>query len=201
MIILAEMELVEPDNLAEWRAWLEANHSSSREIWLVLKKGGKNDLSLSMTAAVDEALCYGWIDSRTKRLDAVRYLLRLTPRKVGGKWSDRNLQRAKDLIDEGRMTEAGKMKLPNDFHRPVASSDVSEHDERIPPELECALNGEENAWATFMALTPGKRKEFVRWVSSAKRPETMEKRILRTIELIGMGKSLTEEMMDKWTKK
>ena len=196
------MELVEPDNLAEWRSWLEANHNINQEIWLVLQKGGKKDPQLTMTEAVDEALCFGWIDSRTKRLDDVRYMLRLTPRKVGAKWSNRNLQRAKDLIAEGRMTDAGKMKLPNYFLQSVASSDVSsEDDEDLPQELEISLKREANIWTAFIALKPGKRKEFIRWVSSAKRPETREKRILRTIELIGMGRSLTEEMMNKWTKR
>jgi uncharacterized protein YdeI (YjbR/CyaY-like superfamily) len=196
------MELVEPDNLAEWRSWLEANHNINQEIWLVLQKGGKKDPQLTMTEAVDEALCFGWIDSRTKRLDDVRYMLRLTPRKVGAKWSNRNLQRAKDLIAEGRMTDAGKMKLPNNFLQSVASSDVSsEDDEDLPQELEISLKREANIWTAFIALKPGKRKEFIRWVSSAKRPETREKRILRTIELIGMGRSLNEEMMNKWTKR
>jgi uncharacterized protein YdeI (YjbR/CyaY-like superfamily) len=129
-------------------------------------------------------------------------MLRLTPRKVGAKWSNRNLQRAKDLIAEGRMTDAGKMKLPNNFLQSVASSDVSsEDDEDLPQELEISLKREANIWTAFIALKPGKRKEFIRWVSSAKRPETREKRILRTIELIGMGRSLNEEMMNKWTKR
>ena len=196
------MELVEPQNLAEWRAWLEANHFRSREIWIILKKGRKKDLCLSMKDAVDEALCYGWIDSRTKCLDDARYMLRMTPRKVGAKWSDRNLQRARELAEEGRMTYAGKMKLPNDFHQPVATSDVMpDHDGEMPPELESALQEEANVMTAFIALTPGRRKEFLRWVSSAKRPETRKKRILRTIELIRMGRSLTEDMMNKWTNK
>jgi uncharacterized protein YdeI (YjbR/CyaY-like superfamily) len=100
------------------------------------------------------------------------------------------------------MTDAGKMKLPNNFLQSVASSDVSsEDDEDLPQELEISLKREANIWTAFIALKPGKRKEFIRWVSSAKRPETREKRILRTIELIGMGRSLNEEMMNKWTKR
>jgi uncharacterized protein YdeI (YjbR/CyaY-like superfamily) len=195
------MEIVEPENLAEWRAWLDANHETSKEIWLVLKKGGKG-APLSMTDAVDEALCFGWIDSRTKRLDGVRYLLRLTPRKQGAKWSERNLQRVRVLIDEGRMTDAGEVKLPNDFRRSVAATDSSPgRDQEVPPELEKALKLEASVWTAFMSLTPGRRKEFIRWVSSAKRPETREKRIRKTVELVGAGRSLTEEMMSKWTSK
>jgi uncharacterized protein YdeI (YjbR/CyaY-like superfamily) len=194
------MEPVEPQNLAEWRDWLEANHCSCMEIWIVLKKGRNKGLCLSMKDAVDEALCYGWIDSRIKHLDGTRYMLRVTPRKEGTKWSERNLERARELAQEGRMTDAGKMKLPNNFHQPVASQDVTPgYDEEIPPELESALKEEDNVLSAFNALTPGRRKEFIRWVSSAKRPETRKKRILRTIELIRMARSLTEDMMDKWS--
>ena len=195
------MEIVEPEDLAEWRAWLDANNETSHEIWLALKKGGKGAL-LSMTNAVDEALCFGWIDSRTKRLDDVRYLLRLTPRKQGAKWSERNLQRVRVLIDEGRMTDAGMVKLPDDFRRSVAATGSSPGpDQEVPPELDNALKLEASVWTAFMSLTPGRRKEFIRWVSSAKRPGTREKRIRRTVELVGMGRSLTEEMMSKWTSK
>lgn len=109
------MDLIEPTNIAEWRTWLEANYQATGEIWLVLTKHGKKGSALSMNDAVDEAICFGWIDSRTKRLDESKYMLRLTPRKSVTKWSDRNLQRAKDLIDEGRMTDAGMLKLPSEF--------------------------------------------------------------------------------------
>ncbi len=195
------MDLVEPKNTAEWRAWLEANHTIRREIWLVLTKGRKDSSTLTITDAVDEALCFGWIDSRGKRLDESRYMLRLTPRKDDTHWSQRNLYRARKLIDEGRMTDAGMSRLPIDFNDLIASPTASaEQDLVFPPDLEDALKRELN-WDAFSSLPPGKRREFIRWVSSAKRPETRQRRIERTVALIRAGKSLTEDMMSKWSKK
>ena len=185
---------------AEWRAWLEANHQASKEIWLVLTKDGRKGSALTMKDAVDEAICFGWIDSRTKRLDDAKYMLRLTPRKNVTKWSDRNLQRARDLIDEGRMTDAGMLKLPREF-KGSAPDIPSEQEATLPPELERALNGDIVVQNAFRTLTPGRRKEFIRWVSGAKRPGTRQKRVDRTVELIRMGRSLTEDMMNRWSKK
>jgi uncharacterized protein YdeI (YjbR/CyaY-like superfamily) len=195
------MDSFEPNNVAEWRAWLEVNHNTSIEIWLVIPKGRKGGSALTMTDAVDEAMCFGWIDSRTKGLDEDRFMLRMTPRKEVTNWSERNLKRAKALIDEGRMTEAGIFKLPSDFLvSAVKSGPSSEENATIPPELESALNKDTDVWNTFQTLAPGKRREFVRWVSSAKRPETRSRRIARTVELVKLGRSLTEEMMSKWSK-
>ena len=195
------MDIIEPKDAAEWRDWLKANHSTCDEIWLLLTKVGRGSGSLTMRESIDEALCFGWIDSKGKRLDENRYMLRLTPRKNATKWSQRNLRRAADLVDEGRMTEAGLAKLPMDFRAsivPPGSSPGS--DEPLPPELEMALGRDIPVRNAFHALTPGKRREFIRWVSSAKRLETRKKRIERTLELVRSHRSLTEDMMDRWTK-
>jgi uncharacterized protein YdeI (YjbR/CyaY-like superfamily) len=194
------MDRVEPKTLAEWRSWLEANHLESKEIWLVIPKVGKAGFELTMRDGVDEALCFGWIDSRGKRLDENRFMLRLTPRKSVTNWSQRNLRRAYDLIDQGRMTEAGMSKLPVDFRSSIVmTNDQVEQEEILPPELEHSMKADTNVWNSFRRLTPGRRKEFIRWVSSAKRPETRHKRIARTVELIRMGRSLTEDMTRKWS--
>lgn len=192
------MDRIEPKTLAEWRAWLEVNHLQSNEIWLVISKAGRAGPGLRLNDAVDEAICFGWIDSRAKRMDEGQFMLRLTPRKNIMNWSQRNLRKASDLIQQGRMTEAGISKLPSDFRASIVPPNPSE-EENLPPEFERSMKEDPEVWNAFMSLTPGRRREFVRWVSAAKRPETRTKRIMRTIELVTMGRSLTSDV--RWSGK
>jgi uncharacterized protein YdeI (YjbR/CyaY-like superfamily) len=177
----------------------QENHLRSKEIWLVIRKGA-NEPFLKMRDAVDEAICYGWIDSRTKRLDEERYLIRFTPRKSHTNWSARNLTKAKELLDQGRMTEFGIAQQPSDFLKlTIPGQGIEEWENGPPPDLERALNASADLWTKFEQLPPGRRKEFNRWVLKAKRPETRQKRITRTVELIRIGRSLTEDIMRKWS--
>ncbi|MGA7733294.1 MAG: hypothetical protein WCD37_18690 [Chloroflexia bacterium] len=95
----------------DWRAWLQANHETGREVWLVFYKKHTGQPSLPYNDAVEEALCFGWIDSVEKRLDADRYALRFTPRKPKSNWSESNKRRVRQLVASGRMTEAGLAKV------------------------------------------------------------------------------------------
>jgi uncharacterized protein YdeI (YjbR/CyaY-like superfamily) len=97
---------------AEWREWLQSNYSTARQIWLQFYKKGSGKPSVTLREAMDEALCFGWIDSVMHPLDEESYLLRFTPRKPKSKWSDVNKARARDLIAHGLMTEAGMAVLP-----------------------------------------------------------------------------------------
>ena len=91
----------------EWRAWLEGNHATQGQAWLIINKKDSGTPSVSVQQTVEEALCFGWIDSAMQPIDAERYALRFTPRRKGSNWSERNKGRAAKLIAEGRMTEAG----------------------------------------------------------------------------------------------
>src|SRR5919206_1474760 len=104
---------------AAWRAWLEENHASEREVWLVYYKKHTGRPRVPYDDAVEEALCFGWIDSLVKTLDADRYIQKFTPRVNARKWSRSNLERVKKLLREGRMTEAGRAKLPSDLETPT----------------------------------------------------------------------------------
>ena len=194
------MDRLELDGLEGWRAWLRANQLTSTETWIVIRKRDRDPVGLTMKDAVDEAICFGWIDSRTKRLDDSRYTIRFTPRKNDSNWSARNLKRARELIAAGRMTESGLSKLPSHFQDLVDRGDEVEELEPAP-DLEAVLRKDPEVWLAYSELPPGKRKEFNRWVLVAKRPETREGRIKRTLELVRMGRSLTEEMMGRWAKK
>ena len=95
-----------------WRAWLEANAQHKREIWLITYKKGASGRSLDYESVLDEAACFGWIDSTVKGIDAERYAMRMSPRRRGGNWTDANLARVQRLVSEGRMTPAGLAHLP-----------------------------------------------------------------------------------------
>ena len=103
------LELNHPDEL---RQWLKENHKTESEIWLAFFKKDSGKQTLSIVQAVEEALCYGWIQSRLKPLNAERFAVRFSPRREGSNWSPANLKRARKLIEQGRMTEAGLAALP-----------------------------------------------------------------------------------------
>jgi uncharacterized protein YdeI (YjbR/CyaY-like superfamily) len=92
---------------AEWRAWLERHHPTEADVWLLIYKKHSGTPSVTVDQAVEEALCFGWIDSSMQPIDEERYALRFTPRRKGSNWSERNKGRVATLIEEGRMTEAG----------------------------------------------------------------------------------------------
>ena len=91
----------------DWRSWLEGNHATENDVWLMIHKRHSETVSITVDQAVEEALCFGWIDSSMQPIDGDRYALRFTPRRKGSNWSERNKARVARLIEEGRMTEAG----------------------------------------------------------------------------------------------
>jgi uncharacterized protein YdeI (YjbR/CyaY-like superfamily) len=112
MDVFAMLEL---DNPEDFRQWLQANHKAADEVWLAFYKKASGKQTLSIVQAVEEALCYGWIQSRLKPLDPERFAVRFSPRRDGSQWSLPNLKRARRLIEQGRMTEAGMVALPPEF--------------------------------------------------------------------------------------
>ena len=112
MDIFLMIELNHPD---EFRQWLDENHKTELEVWLAFFKKDSGKQTLSIAQAVEEALCYGWIQSRLKPLDAERFAVRFSPRRESSSWSPANVKRARKLIEQGRMTEAGMATLPSDF--------------------------------------------------------------------------------------
>jgi uncharacterized protein YdeI (YjbR/CyaY-like superfamily) len=112
MNIFAMLELDNPD---DFRGWLQENHRAADEVWLAFYKKVSGKQTLTIIQAVEEALCFGWIQSRLKPLDAERFAVRFSPRREGSAWSLPNLKRARKLIAQGRMTEAGMAALPPEF--------------------------------------------------------------------------------------
>jgi uncharacterized protein YdeI (YjbR/CyaY-like superfamily) len=175
----------------DWRAWLAANHATAQEIWLVIHKKHAGKAGLTYVEALEEALCFGWIDGILKRIDDEKHTIRFSPRRKNSIWSEQNKKRIRKLIQEGRMTEAGLAKIKEakangQWERAAVREDVT----LVPPELTAALAGSAQARENFEKLAPSYRKQFIYWIGSAKREETREKRIKTTIKLLVANRRL-----------
>lgn len=173
---------------AEWRDWLDANHIVAREAWLLISKKGAARKSLTLAEAVEEALCYGWIDSHMRPVDAEAYRLRFSPRKPGGIWALSNVHRAERLIQQGRMTPAGldaveAAKANGEWAAAARREDLS----LVPPELAEVLQCDDVARETYHKMAPSLIKQYHHWINSAKRAETREKRIAEMVEKLRAG--------------
>ena len=171
------METVFAKDRGEWRRWLAKNFASGEEIWLVFYKKAAAKPGVSYDHAVEEALCFGWIDGMKKKLDEECYAFRFTPRKPGSRWSKSNLERVERLI------AGAKMKLPG-----LKAYD-SAHVRQVPPiptqlpkDLEIRFQKERAGWANYEKFPPGYRRITAGWVASAKREETRFKRLEKLIE-------------------
>ncbi len=170
-----------------WRAWLARHHRTEHEVWLVFYKAHTGKPSLAYDAAVEEALCFGWIDSIIKRLDDSRYVRKFTPRTNTGKWSQLNLKRVQHLVKTGRMTNIGLGKLDAGV-QPVVPP--AKRPKTIPPFFRRALAGKAEARENFANLAPSYRRSFVGWVAAAKKEETRQRRLLDVIRLLEQNKKL-----------
>lgn len=177
-------------NRNEWRSWLEKNHDKENEIWLVFYKVKVNKASIKYEEAVEEALCFGWIDSKVKRIDDEKHMQKYTPRKVNSNWSASNKTRVAKLIKKDLMTEAGlraiEVAKQNGSWNKLDSFEIRME---IPKALEDALEMNHRAKANFETLVPSRKKQFLWWIESAKRDVTKEKRIRETIKLLVENKS------------
>lgn len=174
-------EAVEPrffTSAAEWRKWLEKNHSRQSELTLGFWKASLKKGLLSVPQAVEEALCFGWIDGRGHNLDAERYAVRFTPRKKGSIWSAVNIARMQKLEADGRMTEHGRAVYANRNPKRAGLYSFEQPEEsKLTPELAGLMAADAKATRFFEAQTPSYRRTAVFWVMSAKKEETREKRM------------------------
>ena len=170
---------------AEWRAWLETHHSTAQEAWLVHYKKGVKEGALTYEEAVEEALCFGWIDGLLRSINAERFALRYSPRKRRSTWAASNIKRVEKLIGEGRMTEAGlakiaEAKVSGEWDAAIQREDVN----ALPPDLEQALGRHDQALAAFRDLAPSLKKQYIYWITSARREETRQKRIQEVVDRV-----------------
>jgi uncharacterized protein YdeI (YjbR/CyaY-like superfamily) len=179
------------DDAGAWRAWLEANHDRASEVWLGMYKKHSPRHNLTWSEAVDEALCFGWIDSVMHRIDHERHAQRYSPRKPGSIWSAVNVAKIERLRAEGRMHPAGEAAFAR---RRADRTGVYAFEQEQPAELTAAqrarLDAEPGAAAFFDAQPPGYRRTAVHWVTSAKKPETRDRRLATLIADSAAGRRL-----------
>lgn len=187
------MNKLQAETREDWRAWLTENYAAETEVWLVFHKKHTAVRSISYEASVEEALCFGWIDSLIKRLDEHRYLRKFTPRSSDSVWSELNKERARRMIREGRMTPAGlaviqAAKASGEWNlkrsRPHFPID------ELPVELSVAFDTEPEADAFFRSLPPSYRKQYVLWIATARKPETRRQRTREAIKKLKRGERL-----------
>jgi uncharacterized protein YdeI (YjbR/CyaY-like superfamily) len=187
MIMRADYPQLEITSAAQLRKWLLANHDSVEGIWLVTYKKSSGERYVSYEEVVREALCFGWIDSQGKPLDATRSQLLLTPRKPKSNWSGPNKARVAELTAAGLMQPAGQamIDLAKRSGTWTALDDVEALIE--PDELRAALDAQPDArrhWDEFPRST---RRAILEWIGSAKRPKTVQKRIAETARLAAVN--------------
>ena len=178
----------------EWRAWLMEHYQSETEGWLIYYKKHTGRPCISYDHAVEEALCFGWIDSIVKRMDDGKFAQKFTPRRDSTRWSALNKRRLRKMIREGRMTEAGLAKVDPVMLNEEAQAKPSKGDMAIPRFVKQALMANAKAWENFQSLTPSRREAYIRLIMDAKKEETRERRLREAISLLEQGKGDPEDI-------
>lgn len=173
---------------AEWRAWLETEHTRAEGVWLISYKKAAGKPTLSYDEAVEEALCFGWIDSKPNALDEARTMLWFAPRKTGSGWSRLNKQRIERLIAAGRMAPAGRERIEAAKADGSWSALDEVEDLIIPADLAAALAANPPAEQNFVAFPRSARRGILEWIAAAKKPETRARRVSETAELAAANK-------------
>ena len=175
--------ILKVNNRQAWRSWLDVNHHAVSEAWLVINKKGSPLSGLSLDDAVEEALCYGWIDGTLNTRDENSYLLRFSPRRPGSVWSIRNIQRVEELERKGLLMEAGEEAVRIAKEEGTWGEALErENTDEIPPDLESALRQVKGALAAYWGLPKSHKQRYIYWLQSAKREETRERRIQEIVK-------------------
>jgi uncharacterized protein YdeI (YjbR/CyaY-like superfamily) len=171
-----------PKNQAEWRQWLLENHLKEEAVWLICYKKSSNIPSISWSDAVDEALCFGWIDSVRKTIDEEKFIQFFSKRKKNGTWSSINKEKVVQLTQQGKMTSAGLECIT--IAKQNGSWNILDTVEAllIPADLEEQFEHNSTAKSYYMSLSKSVQKAILQWLVLAKRPETRQKRIAEIIE-------------------
>jgi uncharacterized protein YdeI (YjbR/CyaY-like superfamily) len=177
-----EKETFCPKNQTEWRQWLKENHQSKQSVWLVCYTKKSNIPTVNWSETVDEALCFGWIDSTRKTIDEISYMQFFCKRKPNSTWSKINKEKVQRLIDNGLMTQAGYESI--EVAKQNGSWTILDNVEelKIPKDLEKAFGKQKGSKDYFQSLSKTLRKMMLYWVVSAKRTETRQKRIGEIVE-------------------
>ena len=189
-----------PNSCADWRAWLAKNHAAEKEIWFVLYKKHTGKERVSYEDAVEEALCFGWIDGLTKTIDDEKYAVRFSPRKSGSIWSESNKKRVAKMIAQGRMTVIGLTKIDEaKKNGEWDKATAREYTSIVPADLKRALQANQQAQRNFETVSSSQKRMFIYWVTSAKTDATRQRRIAKAVQMlrdnekIGIDTRMTEK--------
>ncbi|WP_410640410.1 YdeI/OmpD-associated family protein [Amycolatopsis sp. lyj-346] len=175
--------VLEVTSAAEWRSWLAASGATQESVWLVIRRKASAVPGVRIHEAMEQALCFGWIDSKALRRDAESTYLCFTPRKPASTWSRVNRERVARLTAAGLMTPAGQAVI--ELARRTGTWDVlaEAQDGVVPADLRSALEEDAVALRCFEGFPPSSRRMILEWIARAKRPETRQRRIAETVEL------------------
>jgi uncharacterized protein YdeI (YjbR/CyaY-like superfamily) len=197
MTKMGELEQIYFDSRKSFRKWLEENYNKSLGIWMIFYKKHVNKDCITYNEALEEALCFGWIDSIIKKVDDDQYLRKFTPRTNVSKWSDINKKLALSLINENKMTEAGLRKIDIylktgkvDWEVKSPKNDNAKKEFHIPDFILKEFAKNEPALANFNNLALTYKRHYIQWITSAKREETIQSRLKESIELLKENRKL-----------
>lgn len=171
------MSTLQVSSTEEWRAWLAANSDSAKEIWLVLHHKDSGTPSPRYHEAIEQALCFGWIDSHHRKRDETSSQLRFSPRTARSSWSRLNRDRATRMIEQGLMTPRGQALID------LAQAKGTWEAPAVPDDLHESLERNEAAGKNFAKFPPSSKRLILEWIASARKPETRQRRITQTVEL------------------
>ena len=178
-------------NRVDWHTWLRKNHGSKKEVWLIYYKKHTGKPSIPYDDSIEEAICFGWIDNIIKRIDDEKFVRKLTPRKAKSKWSEVNKKRARKMMKKGKMTEAGLAKIREAKKSGEWFKVAPPRKELvIPPYMKEALAKNKRALDNFSNLAKSYKRQYVGWISSAKREETRRRRLAEAIRLLEKNEGL-----------
>jgi uncharacterized protein YdeI (YjbR/CyaY-like superfamily) len=177
------MKTLYVEDRAKWRAWLDANSERAPGVWLLYYKKETGRPRIPYADAVEEAICFGWIDGKIKKLDQARFAQLFTPRNPKSRWSRINIARARKMIREGKMTAAG-LKVFNP-RNPAPAIPT-----RLPARLEEQFRKQETAWDNFQRFPPSYQRMTIGWVASAKQEVTQLRRLQQLIAESGANRRI-----------
>ncbi len=183
-----EAPLFYPPSRAAWRSWLENNHRTEQSVWLIYYRKSSDKPSISWSEAVDEALCFGWIDSKHVKIDHESSKQFFTRRKPNSNWSKINKLKVEQLIESGLMTEMGLASI--EIAKENGSWTILDEVEEliIPPDLEAAFASTPDSKEFYLSLSKSNQKSILGWIVLARLPETRDKRIKEVVERAAIGK-------------
>ncbi len=176
-------------NKLQWRLWLEKNHHKEKDAWLVHYKKNSDKRSISYNNAVEEALCFGWIDSKMKSIDSEKFILKYSPRKTKSIWSKLNKEKAEKLIELGQMTNVGMVKIEEAKKNGLWDAAYTNRErDGIPEDLSKALSHNKDAWNNFHNFANSYWNMYIGWVKNAKTSRTRKQRINKVVERSALNK-------------